>query len=138
MTAAGGNGAEPAGAGTPASTDTQLTHPRPAYLIVDCVDLAAVSTFWASLLGMTVRKVEDGWLDLEPLAGGPVLAFQRVPEGKTAKNRLHLDLAVPDVAAAGQRAARLGATAASDLHDGSDPWQVWRDPEGNEFCFVTG
>ncbi|MCQ0004672.1 hypothetical protein LUX73_08095 [Actinomadura madurae] len=60
---------------------------------------------------MKTSAVNADWLDLEPLGtGGPVLSFQRVPEGKKAKNRLHLDLDVPDVRAAGERAARLGAT----------------------------
>ncbi len=50
---------------------------------------------------MKTTAANDGWLDLEPLGGnGPILSFQRVPEGKTIKNRLHLDLDVPDIRAA--------------------------------------
>jgi predicted enzyme related to lactoylglutathione lyase len=113
---------------------------RAANVVIDCNDLELVTEFWSVLLGLAETAKEDGWADLGPLGpGGPVLSFQQVPEGKSAKNRLHLDLAVDDVSAAGERAAALGATAASQLHPGGgSPWQVWRDPEGNEFCFVSG
>jgi hypothetical protein len=113
---------------------------RVANLVIDCNDLGVVTEFWSVLLGLPeTSKEDDGWVDLAPLgAGGPVLSFQQVPEGKSLKNRLHLDLAVGDVVAAGGRAAALGATPASELHPGGGlPWRVWRDPEGNEFCFVT-
>ncbi|TYC11914.1 VOC family protein [Actinomadura syzygii] len=113
-----------------------------------------MAAFWGGLLGMKPTGREEDWLDLEPLAGngpasgggttphaprnGPVLAFQRVLEGKTAKNRLHLDLDVPDIHAAGERARRLGATPAGEpMGDPRTPFQVWYDPEGNEFCFCT-
>ncbi|MFS2293481.1 MAG: hypothetical protein FWJ90_12370 [Actinomadura sp.] len=91
------------------------------------------------LLGMKITAVSGDWLDLEPLGGnGPCLSFQRVPEGKTGKNRIHLDLGVPDIGAAGKRAASLGATpAAGPMGDPGAPFRVWRDPEGNEFCFCT-
>jgi len=67
-----------------------------------------------------------------------VLAFQRVPEAKQLKNRLHLDLAVPDFDAATARAGSLGAAPYGVVHGtGSSRWQVWRDPEGNEFCLCS-
>jgi catechol 2,3-dioxygenase-like lactoylglutathione lyase family enzyme len=108
-------------------------------IVIDCTDLDAMAAFWGGLLGMKATAVNADWLDLEPLgAGGPVLSFQRVPEGKKVKNRLHLDLDVPDVRAAGERAARLGATpAGAPMGDPAAPFQVWRDPEGNEFCLCT-
>ncbi|SFN11968.1 MULTISPECIES: VOC family protein [Actinomadura] len=113
--------------------------PRVGNIVIDCADLDAMAAFWGGLLGMRTSAVNADWLDLEPLGtGGPVLSFQRVPEGKKAKNRLHLDLDVPDVRAAGERAVRLGATPAAGLMgDPASPFQVWRDPEGNEFCFCT-
>lgn len=81
--------------------------PRVGNIVIDCADLDAMAAFWGGLLGMKTSAVNADWLDLEPLGtGGPVLSFQRVPEGKKAKNRLHLDLDVPDVRAAGERAAR--------------------------------
>lgn len=75
------------------------------------------------------------------LRGGPVrLDFAEVPEGlQVKKNRLHLDLYVPPEAKeqAVAKALGHGATRADDIYDGDD-WQVMRDPEGNEFCFVSG
>jgi hypothetical protein len=116
---------------------------RVTNLVVDCNDLALVVAFWGQLLSHSVRSNEADWVDLEPLApAGPVLSFQRVPEGKAGKNRIHLDLVVPDAVAAGRRVTELGGTPASSLHEGSQgsqrPWQVWHDPEGNEFCLITG
>ncbi|MEO3828650.1 VOC family protein [Actinomadura sp. B10D3] len=108
-------------------------------IVIDCADLEAMAAFWGGLLGLKTTVANADWLDLERLGeGGPVLSFQRVPEGKKVKNRLHLDLDVPDVRAAGERAARLGATpAAEPMGNPASPFQVWRDPEGNEFCFCT-
>jgi len=116
---------------------------RPAHLVVDVSDLERAVAFWSALLGSPVSVTEAGYCDLGPLgAGGPVLSFQVVRDLKTAKNRLHLDLAADPadggVVAAGERARALGATAASEVFDrASAPWQVWRDPDGNEFCLVT-
>ncbi|WP_433468154.1 VOC family protein [Spirillospora sp. CA-128828] len=113
--------------------------PKVGNIVIDCADLDAMAAFWGRLLGMKTTAASGDWLDLEPLgAGGPILSFQRVPEGKKGKNRLHLDLDVPDVHAAGERAESLGATpAGGPMGDPKSPFRVWRDPEGNEFCFVT-
>ncbi|MEU8340348.1 hypothetical protein SAMN05443665_10031 [Actinomadura meyerae] len=113
--------------------------PKVTTLVFDCADLDAMAAFWGGLLGMKTTSREDDWLDLEPLAGeGPVLAFQLVPEGKAVKNRLHLDLEVPDIRAAGERARRLGAVPDGEpMGDPGRPFQVWHDPEGNEFCLCT-
>jgi catechol 2,3-dioxygenase-like lactoylglutathione lyase family enzyme len=116
---------------------------RAAHLVVDVTDLDRAAVFWSALLGIGVTIREAGYLDLGPLGtGGPVLSFQLVPEAKAVKNRVHLDLAVDPgaggVVAAGYRAHALGATPVSELHSAdSAPWQVWRDPDGNEFCLVT-
>ena len=100
----------------------------------DCADALVLGGFWAAALGTDLDEdatsakayVEAaGW-------GGPNLWFQRVPEGKVAKNRLHFDLRAPE----GQIAvevARLEALGARVLRDGGD-LVVMSDPEGNEFC----
>lgn len=112
---------------------------RVGELVVDCNDLELVPRFWAALLGHAETSRDADWVDLGPLGpGGPTLSFQRVPEAKAGKNRLHLDLLVHDAVAAGRRAQELGAQAAGPLHEGlAGPWQVWRDPEGNEFCLIS-
>lgn len=112
---------------------------RPRALVLDVNDLDRMARFWSEFLRMKVTEQGADWAALEPLGpGGPALALQRVPEGKRSKNRMHLDLAVVDVVEFGERAQFLGAQPASPLHDlGSRPWQVWRDPEGNEFCLVA-
>lgn len=113
--------------------------PKVTNLVIDCSDLAAMAAFWGGLLGMEETGRDDDWRDLQPLGGrGPVLSFQLVPERKTIKNRIHLDLDVPDIHAAGERARALGAVPAGEPMGNPDaPFQVWHDPEGNEFCFVT-
>ncbi|MEU8796934.1 VOC family protein [Spirillospora sp. NPDC048819] len=113
--------------------------PKVSHLVIDCADLDAMAAFWGGLLGMRTTDATGDWVDLEPLGGaGPVLSFQLVPEGKTIKNRLHLDLDVPDIRSAGERAASLGATPATGpMGNPASPFRVWRDPEGNEFCFCT-
>jgi hypothetical protein len=79
--------------------------------------------------------VGGDYAELAGLApGGPNLLFLRVPEGKQTKNRMHLDLAVSDVAAAVEEALILGATRAEGALAGPFRWVVMLDPEGNEFC----
>jgi hypothetical protein len=58
-----------------------------------------------------------------------------VPEAKTVKNRLHLDLRSSDLTEATTQTLALGATRADDIYD-QGRWQVLRDPEGNEFCIL--
>ncbi len=72
----------------------------------------------------------------DPRGTEPRLFFQRVPEGKTAKNRVHLDIHVdPDgQAEEAARLTRLGATLIGTHDDRGPLTYVMRDPEGNEFC----
>jgi len=83
---------------------------------------------------------------VDPDRKGPRILFQRVPEGKTAKNRVHLDVNVggeagmpPDerrtrVDAAVERLVTYGATKLQTFEQHSEYWVVMQDPEGNEFC----
>ncbi|GIH14982.1 VOC family protein [Rugosimonospora africana] len=96
-------------------------------VVIDANDLDLLATFWSGLLGLEVSRRESDWISL-----GPHLALQLVPEQKTVKNRIHLDLVADDFAAAVERARELGAAPVDELRE--DLWQVWRDPEGNEFC----
>jgi Glyoxalase-like domain len=105
-----------------------------AALAVDCADPPALARWWSRLLGGTVEGDAAGDASLRT-PGGLAIDFVRVPEPKTVKNRLHLDLRTTDLAGATEQALALGAVRADDVYDGGQ-WQVMRDPEGNEFCLL--
>jgi predicted enzyme related to lactoylglutathione lyase len=107
-------------------------------ITVDCVDVEAVATFWAAVLGTELREPLPGWRRLGPMTeGGPVLNFQPVPEPKQGKNRMHLDLRTDDIDDAVLTVTRLGGRHAGERHDYDEGVVlVMTDPEGNEFCLV--
>ncbi|WP_213000679.1 VOC family protein [Winogradskya consettensis] len=101
----------------------------------DCVDALVVARFWAAALG---GEVDEGATAAKafveaPGWGGPNVWFQRVPESKVAKNRMHFDLRAPrTVEEEVARLVALGATVFA-VHDESGI-TVMLDPAGNEFC----
>lgn len=110
-------------------------------VIIDCRDPERLATFWGALLGVEVGgRLGDPpqYVDLEPLSEGPYLGFQRAPEPKRVKNRVHLDLNVDDVERATQRIEALRGKRASleDVREYGYAWRVMLDPEGNEFCLI--
>ncbi len=105
-----------------------------AALAVDCVEPATLAGFWAALLGGIVEVDDEGDATVRA-PGMPAVDFLRVPEVKTVKNRLHLDLRGASYDDAVAAALQLGATRADDIYDGGS-WTVLRDPEGNEFCIL--
>jgi catechol 2,3-dioxygenase-like lactoylglutathione lyase family enzyme len=109
-------------------------------ITLDCADARAQALFWAAALGWTAREQDDvpghvEYLVESPAGGFPRLYFTTVPEPKTAKNRLHLDLIPPgdDPQQELTRLAGLGATVLDDQPPGAE-WLILADPEGNEFC----
>ncbi len=119
-------------------------------LAIDCADPASLARFWCAVLGYEVQEEDVDLIMIgSPLVpegrarSGPVppsLTFVRVPETKTVKNRLHLDVnpADQEQAAEVQRLLGLGARRA-DVGQGDDvSWVVLADPEGNEFCVLAG
>ena len=105
-------------------------------VVFDCADPAVLTQFWADVLGGAPRSRDDAWHYVDP-PGWTRVAFQRVPEGKVVKNRVHLDVEVDDIATATAQAVALGATTVGGVHvDTAGSFQVLLDPEGNEWCVV--
>jgi catechol 2,3-dioxygenase-like lactoylglutathione lyase family enzyme len=110
---------------------------------VDSNDPARTADFWQAAMGFKTRVGDgDPYITLSDSdVGRPLnhLTIQRVPEGKTAKNRLHLDLFVSDDAVAVRELVELGATvlveASGPGHQGMTA-TVMADPDGGEFCVV--
>lgn len=110
-------------------------------LSIDCADAAKLAQFWAEVLGRQVNPeptAESAAIDASVSSRGPRLAFHQVPEAKTIKNRLHLDLISSEFAAESDRLLSLGATRVNDVQRGGARWTTFRDPEGNEFDLVAG
>jgi hypothetical protein len=133
-------------------------------VVIDCADPDGLATFWAGALGYKKQDPPEGyatWRDFETAQGaaqnklnswhavvdpdgiGPRVYFHRVPEPKTEKNRLHLDLAVardlpPEeyrqrIDGEAERLGRLGATRLRAVEEHGEYWVTMLDPEGNEF-----
>jgi hypothetical protein len=139
---------------------------REVQITIDCADPAALAAFWAEALDYAVQPPpqgfdswddalrafgvpEDEWNSRSAIVadGRPRVFFQRVPEGKLSKNRVHLDVRIADGQAGDERmrtleaeASRLEALGASRAYrvepDGriEHGFITMRDPEGNEFC----
>jgi hypothetical protein len=136
-------------------------------VVFDAADPPKLAAFWGEAIGYVEEDPPDGFGSWEswavanglpredwdnyasrvdPDGAGPRLFFQRVPEPKTAKNRVHLDLAVSGgrdtpiedrrrrIADAVERAVAAGATRVRAYDEAGQHWVVLQDPEGNEFC----
>ena len=121
---------------------------RIASVTFDCADALTVGRFWSAALGRPLdpnassdhasigfagRRDTVGWAPVER-ANDPTWMFAKVPEPKTAKNRMHLDLMSPDPEADVAHLIELGATRVADMNEYGYEWTVMADPEGNEFC----
>jgi hypothetical protein len=119
-------------------------------LAIDCADPVGLARFWCSVLDYEVlREDEDGGVvtigspavpegrdRLGPVP--PVLTFAHVPEGKTVKNRLHIDVNPTDREQDEEVRRLLGLGARRvDVGQGDESWVVLTDPEGNEFCVLA-
>ena len=109
-------------------------------LTFDCADAGRMVAFWSEALGYELEdEDEEGAYLADPNGRGWSLYFQIVPEAKSVKNRLHLDLRPPDsMAAAVERMTALGASELRLVEEGGSFWTVMQDPEGNEFCVFRG
>ena len=114
----------------------------------DCADPERVARFWCEVLGYVVPPGTrgPGFACVDPTGAGPRLYFQRVPEGKVVKNRVHLDVRVGTGLVGEERVAALEAECARLIELGAQRVQLLRadgfnesclvmqDVEGNEFC----
>jgi hypothetical protein len=136
-------------------------------VVMDCANPDVVSKFWAAALHYVVQPPPDGfdaWPDalrawgvpeklwdsrsavIDPEGVGARVFFQKVPEPKTVKNRVHLDINIGGgpstshderrsrIEAEVERLQRAGATVFRRVKEGREFWIVMKDPEGNEFC----
>jgi Glyoxalase-like domain len=143
---------------------------RAFQVTMDCTDPAAVGEFWAQVLGYVVDPPPEGfssWAEaleafgvpedrwssayaiVDPSGAGARMFFQRVPEGKQVKNRVHLDVRISDrgrpveendaaILAEAKRLERMGARQQGWVEDEvfRSRWLVMHDVEGNEFCLT--
>ena len=121
-------------------------------IVFDCDHPASLAPFWAEALGYHVRPYgaedlaalhaagiddveDDPNIAVDGPDGSTTLWFQQVPEGKVAKNRVHLDL-MPDTSMEAEvdRLAAMGASTLRAYDERGTRWTVMQDPAGNEFC----
>jgi predicted enzyme related to lactoylglutathione lyase len=103
--------------------------------MIDCHDPEALVDFWSQIVGVEAEFRYPDYIFTSKLEGNDIrLAFQKVPEDKVAKNRLHLDLGHPDPEAFITLVESLGGSRLADHSSGGSAWTVLADPEGNEFC----
>ena len=124
----------PAGGGSPSTL-------RVTEVVIDCADHGRVVDFWAAALGYERQAVNEQYVALVPPErepGRPPLLFQKVPEPKTAKNRVHLDFRADVMADEVARLVGLGATVIAERSLDDFSWTVLADPDGNEFCVSGG
>ena len=109
---------------------------------VDTTDPARIASFWEQALGWRRTYDTPDEVVLEPPAGSPEdgvspdILFLRVPEEKSGKNRLHLDLRPDDQDAEVARLETLGARRVDVGQPAESTWVVLADPDGNEFCVL--
>jgi predicted enzyme related to lactoylglutathione lyase len=114
-------------------------------LVIDGADTMALARFWAAMFDTEVASIvnegepnEAHYVDVAATDGTPLLRFQRVPEAKRLKNRLHLDIEVEELDPAIAWVETLGGSLIQPLRTeyGYD-FAIMGDPEGNEFCLIT-
>ena len=108
-------------------------------LVIDCADPLALAAFCGSVFATEIDAEDEPprYVDLRPRPDVPVLRFQRVPDPKTVKNRLHLDIEVASLDEAVVRIEALGGRSLRPRDtDYGVHYRVMADPEGNEFCLI--
>ncbi len=104
-------------------------------IVIDCDDMEAGSRFWAGVFSSSLVGTctgEDPYLALAESVSGLRILLQRVPEKKTAKNRVQLDIETDDVEAEVRRLEALGGRRKTAYPD----YWIMEDPCGNQFCVI--
>ena len=111
-------------------------------IAIDCADAAALARFWADVLGRQVAGDSTSehavLLPGDGDTSGPRITFNKVPEPKTVKNRVHLDLISDTFDAETERLLSLGARRLRDLQRDKSRWTTFADIEGSEFDLIAG
>jgi predicted enzyme related to lactoylglutathione lyase len=110
-------------------------------LVLDCTDPQALAEFWAPALGYANLGAAGNYVVLYPDGSpGPKMLLQKVAESKSTKNRMHLDIEVPDIEAEATRLEALGARRLDPetRSEFGSCWILMADPAGNEFCVCNG
>jgi predicted enzyme related to lactoylglutathione lyase len=114
-------------------------------ITVDCTDAPALARFWAQVLGWQIFSDDDPEVLVAPsfpyVGAGPTMLFIPVPEPRSVKNRLHLDIS-PTSGPRDEEVVRLTGLGATIIEDHRTPeftgWVWMADPEGNDFCVERG
>lgn len=112
-------------------------------MVIDAGDCERLARFWSQALGWRITYQSANEWAIEPPDGtpevdvAPDILFVKVPEAKTVKNRLHLDLRPRDQEAQVNRLIELGASRVNIGQPDDASWVVMADPEGNEFCVLA-
>ena len=105
-------------------------------ITMDVNDLETGARFWSRVLGVGILFQDEKYLRLGQKGEHPTLLLQKVPEPNKVKNRVHIDLDVPNLDAAIGRIQELGGNKLRELNEYGIKWAVMTDPDGNEFCLV--
>ena len=105
---------------------------------IDVSDLGRAEAFYSALLGVKRFAAHDNYLNFEPLPGGLTVYLQKVPEEKTSKTRVHLDVTVKDMEWSLARVEELGGRRLAAFLEDGEGWTVVEDPDGNELCLLQG
>ena len=106
----------------------------------DARDASSIAAFWSAALERPIlagATSDHAVLEVTSPDAGPRLAFHKVPELKTVKNRFHPDLITADLDAETQRLTSLGATILNSVEAATGRWRTFADPEGNEFDVIA-
>ena len=109
-------------------------------LVIDCAAFDALVPFWSAALDYVEWFPPSGqFAGIKPRErdGRLAIIFQRVPEPKIGKNRVHMDYEAGDRAAEVERLVRLGGRVVRELDEPEGRWTIMADPEGNEFCVTS-